>query len=113
MTMSFWTSNESGSWRYRSSLLASIKKQLVCRFDCIILHSLLAELPQTPLVSYGMMHNNESVCDYVFACLEDFPKGDPSLLWAPGIVGEVRETAILCSGLNLQKNKQRTLHHST
>jgi hypothetical protein len=79
-------------------------------FDCILLHSLLAELPQTPLVSYGMVHNNESVCAYVFACLEDFPKGDLSLLLlAPGIVGEVRETGILCSGLNLQKNKQRKI----
>ncbi|KAG0578226.1 hypothetical protein KC19_4G007200 [Ceratodon purpureus] len=79
-------------------------------FDCLLLHSLLAERPQTPLVSYGMVHNNESVCAYVFACLEDLPKGDGRLLLlAPGIVGEVRETGILCSGLNLQKNKQRKI----
>lgn len=77
-------------------------------FDCIILHTLLNG-PDTPLVSYGMVHNEISVCAYIFTCLEAVPENGRCMLLAPGIVGEVRETGILCSGMNLRNTKQRKI----
>jgi len=75
--------------------------------DCLMLHSMLGRC-QTPLVSYGMVHNNESVCAYIFACLEVAPKGK-CLLLAPGIVGDLHETGLLCLGQNFRKSKQKKI----
>lgn len=76
--------------------------------DCTLLHLLLNQ-PQTPQVSYGMVHNNTSVCAYIFTCLEAVPEDGKCLLLAPGIIGEVRETGILCAGLNPDRRKQRKI----
>lgn len=77
-------------------------------FDCIVLHSLLNGA-ETPLVSCGIVHNYISVCAYIFTCLEIVPMDGSCLLLAPGIIGEVRETGILCSGMNLYKRKQQKI----
>lgn len=76
--------------------------------ECLVLHAMLSRC-QTPLVSYGMVHNNESVCAYIFACLEVVPKGRKCLLLAPGIVGDIHETGLLCLGQNFRKSKQKKI----
>lgn len=77
-------------------------------FDCIRLHQLLTSC-STPFVSYGLVHNNTSVCAYTFACLEAIPRNRACLLLAPGIVGDIRETGILCSGTDPYKNTLRKI----
>lgn len=76
--------------------------------DCILLHGLLNR-PQTPLVSYGMVHDNTSVCASIFACLERVPENGKCLLLAPGILGKTYETGVLCSGLDFDGSKQRKI----